>query len=276
MGHTAGQSAGAATITEEAVTQSESIYDSPRLAAGYAYDRPAIHGRIIEAAREHLHITNRLGRALDIGCGAGLSTAALKSLAETVVGLEPVQAMLTHSRVVAPDALFLVGRAERLPFSAGAFDLIAAAGALNYVDVDLFLPDAVRVLAPGGALIIYDFSAGRHAREGHQLDEWFATFARRYPSPPGYELDVKGLGYRRFGLRLEAYAEFEIAVPMTLRTYLPYVLSETRVESAISRGVPEMEIRAWCQSTLANVFGDTSRDVLFAAYVAYVSRDGST
>jgi hypothetical protein len=48
------------------------------------------------------------------------------------------------------------------------------------------------------------------------------------------------------------------------------------VESAISRGVPEMEIRAWCQSTLANVFGDTSRDVLFSAYVAYVSRDGST
>jgi hypothetical protein len=62
---------------------------------------------------------------------------------------------------------------------------------------------------------------------------------------------------------------------MTLRTYLPYVLSETRVESAISRGVPEMEIRAWCQSTLADVFGHTSRDVLFAAYVAYVSRDGS-
>ena len=63
---------------------------------------------------------------------------------------------------------------------------------------------------------------------------------------------------------------------MTLGTYLPYVLSETRVESAISRGVPETEIRASCQSTLANVFGDTSRDVLFSAYVAYVSRDGST
>ena len=77
-------------------------------------------------------------------------------------------------------------------------------------------------------------------------------------------------------MRLEAYTELEIAVPMTLRTYLPYVPSETRVEAAISRGAPEMEIRAWCQSTLANVFGDTSRDVLFAAYVAYVSRDGST
>ena len=103
--HTAAQSAGAATLTEEAVTRSESIYNSPRLAAGYAYDRPAIHERIIDAAREHLPITNRLGRALDVGCGAGLSTAALESLAETVIGLEPVHAMLAHSRVVAPRAV---------------------------------------------------------------------------------------------------------------------------------------------------------------------------
>ena len=43
----------------------------------------------------------------------------------------------------------------------------------------------------------------------------------------------------------------------------------------MTAGVSETEIRAWCQSTLANVFGDTSPDVLFAAYVAYVSRDGS-
>ena len=65
-------------------------------------------------------------------------------------------------------------------------------------------------------------------------------------------------------------------MPITLRTYLPYVLSETRLESAISRGVPETQIRAWCQSTFADVFGDTSRDVLFAVYVAYVNREGST
>lgn len=48
------------------------------------------------------------------------------------------------------------------------------------------------------------------------------------------------------------------------------------MESAISRGVPETQIRAWCQSTFADVFGDTSRDVLFAVYVAYVNREGST
>jgi len=266
---------GAVSIREESVTQAESLYDSPRLAAGYAYDRPPVHQRIIQRVREFLHITERLTRVLDVGCGAGLSTAALEPLAETVVGLEPVRAMLTHSRAVAPHSLFLVGQAERLPFAAGAFDLMTAAGSLNYADRALFLPDAARLLAPGGVLIIYDFSAGRRMRGGHQLAEWCAGFERRYPAPPGYALDVRSLAYSQSGLRLQAYEELEIAVPMTLSTYLPYVLSETRVELAISHGVPEAEIRSWCQSTLVDVFGETEREVLFAAYVAYVTCDGS-
>jgi SAM-dependent methyltransferase len=184
--------------------------------------------------------------------------------------------MLTHSRVVAPDGLFLVGQAERLPFSAGTFDLIAAAGSLNYVDADLFLPEAARVLVPRGVLIIYDFSAGRRTRGDDRLDQWFTTFERRYPSPPDYELDVRGLAYGRSGLSLSAYAELEIAMPMTLSSYLPYVLSETSVEWAISRGLAEREIRDWCQSTLPDVFGDDARDVLFATYVACVTRDKSS
>jgi len=106
---------------------SRSIYDSPRLAAQYAHDRPPVHPHIIRAIGEHLRLGARVGRALDIGCGAGLSTAALEPLAETVVGIEPVRVMLTHRHAVAPHALFLVGQAERLPFPAGAFDLMTAA-----------------------------------------------------------------------------------------------------------------------------------------------------
>ncbi len=255
------------------MTQAGNIYTSSRLAAGYAYDRPPVHQHIIQRVKETLRITGRLQRALDVGCGAGLSAAALDPLAETVVGLEPVRPMLAHRHSIAPHALFLVGRAEELPFSTGAFNLITAAGSLNYADRDLFFPNAARLLALGGVLIIYDFSAGRRMRGGHQLAEWFAGFERRYPSPPGYALDVKGLAYSQSGLRLQAYEELEVAIPMTLSAYLRYVLSETRVERAILAGVPEAEIRSWCQSSLAGVFGDTSRDVLFSAYIAYVNHD---
>jgi SAM-dependent methyltransferase len=183
--------------------------------------------------------------------------------------------MLVHSRVVAPQALFLVGQAERLPFSPGTFDLIAAAGSLNYVDADLFLPEATRVLLPQGLLIIYDFSAGRRARGDGRLDQWFNTFQRRYPPPADYELDVKNLPYGRFGLRLDACEELEIGMPMRLSNYLCYVLSEANVEWAILHGQPEKEIREWCRVTLAEVFGGDVLDVLFSSYVACVRREES-
>jgi len=161
------------------VTHSENIYDSPRLAAGYAYGRPPVHRHIIHSVREFLHIAGKLQGALDVGCGAGLSTTALKRLSETVVGLEPVRTMLTHCRSAAPNALFLVGRAETLPFEAEVFDLITAAGSLNYVDLDLFFPDAARVLTPSGILIIYDFSGARRMTGDQRLHEWFAMFESR-------------------------------------------------------------------------------------------------
>jgi SAM-dependent methyltransferase len=248
------------------------VYDSLRMATGYAFDRPPVHPHVVRAIGEHLRLARRVTRALDVGCGAGVSTAALEPLARTAVGLDPVPNMLRHASAVAPHAAFVVGQAERLPFQAGTFDLVTAAGSLNYVDLALFLPDVARVLVPAGVLAIYDFSAGRRLRDRAALDAWYATFERRYPPKPGYDLDVRGLAYKPSGLRLDAYEEFEIAVPMTLASYLPYVMSETGVEMAISRGVTETEIRNWCESTLGGVLDDTPTDVLFDAYVAYVRR----
>ncbi len=213
-----------------------------------------------------------MARALDIGCGAGLSTAALEPLARSVVGLEPVRAMLAHRHAVAPRASFVAARAEQLPFSSGCFDIVTAAGSLNYVDLGTFLPDVARVLTRRGVMVVYDFSAGRRLRDDRRLDAWFGEFERRYPPKPGYEMDVRTLPYAEAGLRLASYAEFEVAVPMTRQAYVAYAMSETGVELAVARGVPEAGIRAWCESSLAGVLGDAPRDVLFDAYVACVRR----
>jgi SAM-dependent methyltransferase len=248
------------------------VYDSLRMAAGYAFNRPPVHPHVVRAIGEHLQLAHRVNRALDVGCGAGLSTAALDPLARTVVGLEPVPIMLRHVRAVAPRAAFVVGQAEQLPFQAETFDLVTAAGSLNYVDLSLFLPEVARVLVPAGVFAIYDFSAGRRLRDNGALDAWYAAFEHRYPPKPGYDLDVRSLEYALSGLRLDGYEEFEVAVPMTLGSYLPYVMSETGVEMAISRGVAETELRNWCESTLREVLDDTPADVLFDAYVACVRR----
>ncbi len=249
-----------------------SIYDSERLAAGYARRRPPVHRTILEAVSEYLQLTEPRSTALDVGCGAGLSTAALENTAETVVGLEPVQTMLRYAPLVAPGALWVIGRAEQLPFRAGRFSLVTAAGSLNYTDLDLFLPEARRVLTDDGVLVIYDFSPGRRLRDRDRLDKWYSEFEHRYPSPPGYDLKIRDVPYERHGLQLAGYQELEVAIPMSIGSYLSYVLTEANVEWAISRGEPEARIQAWCEKTLSDVFGGRTLDVLFDAYIAYVRK----
>jgi len=256
------------------MTPANRFYDSSRMAAAYAFARPPVHQHIVKTIGERLRITTRLPRALDIGCGAGVSTAALEPIAGSVIGLEPFQRMLEHAHQVAPRAHFLVGYAERLPFSPSTFDLLTAAGSLDYVDLGLFLPEAHRVLAPNGVLVVYDFSMSRRA-DPNGLSDWYGEFERRYPAPSRPRLDVKALAYADAQLQLDSYEELQLSVPMTLSSYLSYVCSESRVEQAVASGVPEADVCGWCERSLRDVFEEESLDIWFDAYVAFVTQERS-
>jgi SAM-dependent methyltransferase len=247
-----------------------SVYDNERLAAGYAFDRPPVHERILLSAG----LAARADRALDVGCGAGLSTAALAPLARQVIGLEPVPAMLAHRRTVAPQASFVIGQAERLPFTAGSFDLVSAAGSLNYADLPQALTEITRVLTPDGTFLLYDFSGGQHSVGGSALEDWFASFEQRFPNPPGWRpLDVRELPLARYGLRLRHCTDVETRLPMAFDAYLRYALSEVNVNAAIARGNDSAEqARDWCRRPLKEIFGDREVTVIFTGYIAALAR----
>src|SRR4051794_11312480 len=120
------------------------LFASPAMAAGYASSRPPVHAKVVELIRAACG-SRSFDRALDVGCGAGLSALALAEVARIRVGLEPAVSMLAHAGAVAPGAAFVGGSADSLPFAAGSFDLIAAAGSLNYTRVDRFFAEASRV-----------------------------------------------------------------------------------------------------------------------------------
>jgi SAM-dependent methyltransferase len=256
------------------MNQPASLYDSPRLAAGYAFHRPPVHGRVIELVAGRLQRREPHGRGLDIGCGAGLSTAALGRLAVATVGLEPARAMLTYAARVAPRAQFVVGRAEALPFESGTFDTVAAAGALNYAEVPSCLAEVARVLVPGGTLVIYDFSSGRRSDESPGLEAWFDAFEREFPFPGGYEMDVQRFDFGGVGLRLEHFERYEVVLPLSKSAYLEYVLTESNVERAIREGRAEGAIRLWCSRGLEAVFERGTLPVAFTGYYACVRREG--
>lgn len=224
------------------------MYDSERVARGYALHRPPVHEAILGQVG-----LKRVARALDVGCGAGRSKHALKPYAGAVFGLEPNWNMARRHI-----ELTVVARAERLPFKDRSFQLITAAGVLNYVDNSLFLPEAARVLEPGGMLLIYDCSTGSHPK----LAGWLEEFRERAPDDPDYEMDPRELDFAAAGLRLESYQEFQVGMEMSLDAYHKYMLTET-----------DADIGKWCAETLPRAFGRDALRVVFDTYAAAVRLD---
>lgn len=250
-------------------------FDTGAMGAGYARSRPPVHPHIVRMIVESRNTGGELPRrALDVGCGAGLSTKALEGHARQRIGLEPAESMLGWTGEVAPGADFVVGTAEALPIESGSIDLMTAAGSLNYVNLDRFLPEAARVLARGGVLAVYDFSPGNRFADSPALAKWTEAFHARYPKPESEArpLDpaiLAGLDPGRFALT--ASRTFTIPITLVPRFYVDYMLTETNVAAAVRRGTPIEEIRGWCEETLAPVWEGRERPVLFSGYFACLS-----
>lgn len=103
-------------------------------------------------------------RVLDLGCGTGLSGAALKPFARRLVGLDLAPRMLAEARRRGLyDALEEADLLAWLPRQGRRFDLVAAADVLNYLgDLAPALAGIAGVLAPGG-LAAFSLEAGAGA-----------------------------------------------------------------------------------------------------------------
>lgn len=99
-------------------------------------------------------------RAADVGCGPGHLTAMLHDLGLDAFGLDLSPAMIDHARRAHPALRFDEARMEALPVEDGALGGVLAHYSMIHTppgELPALLAEQVRVLAPGGLLLVSFF-----------------------------------------------------------------------------------------------------------------------
>ncbi|MFS4416640.1 class I SAM-dependent methyltransferase [Maribacter sp. 2307ULW6-5] len=144
------------------------------MARHYASYRPPLHRPILKTALG----TERFGTGLDVGCGTGISTKALLAFCRQVVGTDPSEAMLSQAKAT-HNTLFCKMTGNKLPFPDAHFDICTYAGSWWYGKSDALLQETLRVTAPNGTLLLYDFEV--------RLAPYLDLLQLTAPPPSGYD-----------------------------------------------------------------------------------------
>jgi SAM-dependent methyltransferase len=112
-------------------------------------------------------------RVLEAGCGAAHFSAALAGLGAHCVGLDLSGSQLAAARrTVAGRVRLVQADAERMPFADASFDLVFCDhGSTTWADPRRVVPEAARVLRPGGRFVANLASPWLHACVDPATDE---------------------------------------------------------------------------------------------------------
>ena len=110
---------------------------------------------------------------LDAGCGPApmLSLLSEKYPDKNYTGIDLTEKMIEVAKAKnIPNATFIVGDCENLPFEDNSFDvIICSMSAHHYPEIQNFYNSVFRVLRPGGRFILHDMTSD------NKLIRWFGS-----------------------------------------------------------------------------------------------------
>ena len=164
-------------------------------------------------------------RALDVATGTGDLAIALAARGADVVGSDFSEGMLERARGKSPDVRWEQANALELPYEDDSFDAATVGfGARNFSDLGAGLREMVRVVRPGGRVVVLEITTPQKPPLSFFFRAWFDTVVpalgkvagdadaytyrpssvRRFPGPRDLAAELVGAGLRDVGWILTA------------------------------------------------------------------------
>ncbi|MFJ8754363.1 class I SAM-dependent methyltransferase [Streptomyces sp. NPDC102441] len=124
-------------------------------AAQYAAARPGYPPALLDTVEELAGRPLSGARTVDVGAGTGIATRLLHARGALVTAVEPGPGMAGELHRSLPSVPVVRGDGNRLPLATASAELITYAQSWHWTDPALALPEARRVLRPGGALALW-------------------------------------------------------------------------------------------------------------------------
>jgi ubiquinone/menaquinone biosynthesis C-methylase UbiE len=252
-------------------------YFNPRTAAErYAKGRPDFHSNTIRHIKDYLHPDAKLGNALDIACGTGLSTKALRDIAANVHGTDASEEML---RLAAqPHKIhYSIAAAEQQPFPDSTFDLITVSSGVHWFDIDRFLTEAHRLLKPESWLALYENYFISEMVGNETFSNWYPeVYLKKFPSPPrnnDYRWTNETLVPQ--GLNYVHEERFKNPVIFNKKQLALYFTTQSNIIAAVEGNQATYEqVENWLDQELASFFDDddATQTIHFGNWIKYIKR----
>lgn len=169
---------------------------------------------------------------------------------------------------------FYVVKAEETMIPREKYDIVTAAGVINWVNKERFLENMNRVTVLNGLIVIYDFWITDNMGDGSTAyTAWYNdTYLQRFPKPPRQEniwqqSDLPG------NFTMEKQVRYNMTYEFTLENFVDFMMIQSNVNVQIERGQEaEEEVRSWMYETLSPVFQGEIKTLIFTGYNWYIKK----
>ena len=251
------------------------IFDSKRIALGYT-KRPWLHKNVMEQIKKDCCLRENFKNGLDVGCGAGLSTKALKLICDKVTGtdISPEMISVCNELYKKEEYEFYVAKAEETIIPRDKYDIVTAAGVINWVNKERFLENMNQVTALNGQIVIYDFWITDKMADGDTAyTTWYNDkYLQRFPKPPRQETIWQQSDLPE-NFTMENQVFYNMTYDFSVKDFVDFMMIQSNVNAQIEIGQKTVEeVKNWMYETLSPIFNEEGKTLIFSGYNWYIKK----